>query len=92
MEGAVDSMDCSKKQLFYDISKISFVLDDLRLFLDTHPCDEAALECFEKYRKLREKAIDMYTEKYGPIVAYNVETDCDCFAWTCDPWPWEGEC
>lgn len=93
MEGVADSMEhCSQKQLFDDINKISFVLDDLRLFLDTHPCDEAALECFEKYMDLREKAIKTYTENYGPIVAYNVENNCDGWAWTKAPWPWEGEC
>ena len=31
-----------------------FVLDDVKLFLDTHPDDRKALEYYHKYRKLAE--------------------------------------
>ena len=33
----------SGKQLLNRINQVSFAVDDLLLYLDTHPCDERAL-------------------------------------------------
>ena len=30
-----------------ELAQLSFAMDDLRLFLDTHPCDKAALAAHE---------------------------------------------
>ena len=32
-------MDRNREKLIHCITEVSFYLDDLRLFLDTHPCD-----------------------------------------------------
>mgnify|MGYP003195851695 CR=1 FL=1 len=35
--------DCSQKQLLNRIDQVSFAVNDMTLYLDTHPCDEKAL-------------------------------------------------
>ena len=65
-----------------------FVLDDVRLYLDTHPEDRAALSYFDKYRKLLREATRHYEEQYGPITADGTDTSRG-WAWVLEPWPWE---
>ena len=60
----------------------AFMIWELRLYLNTHPCDKEALALF---RQLREKAEGTYAEAFLP-------EDCTRWAWTDDPWPWEYDC
>ena len=80
-----------KVKLFQYIGQLSFVVDELRLYLDTHPCDEEALCHFKKVSKERKEALEEYTECYGPIYSYQVDVD-NYWSWINDPWPWEGVC
>jgi len=67
----------------------NFVLDDIRLYLDTHPDDQNALEYYQKYRHLRERTVAEYVERFGPINSLQVESDSR-WTWVDGPWPWEG--
>ncbi len=79
-----------RQKLLRRVQVCGFVLDDVRLYLDSHPCDRAALEYYKKYVDLRNKAYQEYTEKFGPLMANdNVNTDRWC--WVEEPWPWEKE-
>ncbi|MDO5127249.1 MAG: spore coat protein CotJB [Eubacteriales bacterium] len=73
------------------ITKFSFMLDDIVLYLDTHPDCKEAIEAYNHYKMLRQEAICEYTKMYGPICKYNVDTD-NCWDWINRPWPWEGAC
>lgn len=81
----------SKEKLFACIQATSFVLDDLRLFLDTHPRDREALEYWERVEKVRNEAVKEYTKCYGPMNSYMVDSE-NKWEWVEDPWPWEGRC
>ena len=81
----------NRDKLFACITATSFVMDELRLFLDTHPTDRGALEYWDRVSKVRNEAVLEYTKCFGPIEAYRVESDCK-WAWTEGPWPWEGRC
>ena len=81
----------TKQQLLTDINQYTFMLDDITLFLDTHPCCEDAMEAYNTYKKLRLEAMRDYTENYGALCRYNVDTD-DGWSYINQPWPWEGEC
>ena len=76
--------------LLGQIGEVSFVMDELRLFLDTHPGDKEALAMFTANRTRRKELIDCYTAKYGPIEAYSAG-GADCWNWTEAPMPWESE-
>ena len=39
--------------LFDSITKLSFAMDEVRLFLDTHPQDEEALSAYDQLRGQR---------------------------------------
>ena len=45
-----------RRDLLDWINKVSFAMDDILLFLDTHPCNQEALACFEDYKKQRNQA------------------------------------
>lgn len=66
-----------------------FALDDIRLFLDTHPDDKAALEYYQKYRHLMEQTMNNYVKQFGPISPNQVE-GTERWTWIDTPWPWEG--
>ncbi len=38
----------NRSELLEWINVVSFAVDDVKLFLDTHPCNEDALEYFEE--------------------------------------------
>lgn len=80
-----------RMSLLRKISEASFAMDEVRLFLNTHPdCDEA-LAYFRNMCAVREQLVKEYTANYGPMDAY----DCFCddeWKWVKYPWPWEGEC
>lgn len=66
-------------------------MDDLRLFLDTHPSDMAALEYFQNVQTVRNEVAQEYTNYFAPISSYNVAPSND-WSWGNEPWPWEGAC
>lgn len=72
------------------IDQATFALDDLRLFLDTHPTDQGAIAYYQKYSSMREKAVREYTTKFGPINADFTE-NLSKWQWNTCPYPWEVE-
>ena len=78
-----------KAKLLKTIDEASFAMDDTRLFLDTHPDCSAAMQYFEKMRKIREKAMKEYTMKYGSLSSYGAQ-DTDEWMWNEGRLPWEG--
>ena len=56
-----------RRDLLEQINRASFAVDDVKLFLDTHPCDSAALEYFHEYNKIRNQAMREYAKYYGPL-------------------------
>ncbi len=71
-----------------EINKISFSIDELRLYLDTHPNCREALEMIKQYMKMRKELLDSFTEKYGPLDAYSIN-DSDKWLWNAGYMPWE---
>ena len=67
-----------KKKLLRYIQEVSFAIDDVVLYLDTHPYDEEALKYYKKYKKLYHEASEEYTS-----MSWN---------WVTEKWPWEGGC
>lgn len=67
----------------------SFAIDDIKLFLDTHPDDRQAMEYYQKYRHLRQQTMNNYVKQFGPVTPDQVE-GTDRWTWIDTPWPWEG--
>ena len=85
--------EMNRRELFEYINQISFAVDDVKLFLDTHPGNQKALEYFQKYKEKRIEALKEYAEVYGPLTVDAVSENSDCWNWINEPWPWqEGGC
>ena len=81
-----------KAQMLRNIQELGFAIDDVVLYLDTHPTDEDALRYYEKYKKMHHEAAKEYTKYYGPLTNENVNIENGCWTWVDSPWPWEGGC
>lgn len=77
--------------LMHRLQTSSFAVDDLELYLDTHPDDQQALEAFCQVRAIRDLVVKQYQAEVGPLTAE--ESPCGThWAWADRPWPWEGGC
>ena len=81
-------MQAERKKLFDYINEISFSIDDLLLYLDTHPQDSEALRYMQELIPCRKKALKEYQEKYMPLLIDGAGSD-SCWKWSTTPWPWE---
>lgn len=83
-----------RKELLQKINEASFAVDEVKLFFDTHPYDEEALEYFEEYSHIRNEAMKMYAEHYGSLTVDTEIYACgNTWKWVDEPWPWqEGGC
>ena len=82
-------MDNSGKGLMKYINEVSFALNDVTLYLDTHPDDTKAIEYYHKYKEQRHQAVKEYEQCYGPLLNYDVNCS-ERWTWVDGPWPWEG--
>ena len=77
----------SQEQLLYWIDMVSLMLVDLTEYLDTHPCDEAAIDHFNHYQALYKKAMKEYAALYGPLTVATAAPDKSwCWAQSKNPW------
>ena len=82
-----------RHELMEWINIVSFAVDDVKLFLDTHPCNTEALEYFEEFKKQRVQALKEYAKLYGPLTLDTAGSGADRWTWIHEPWPWqEGGC
>ncbi len=79
----------NRKQMLEWVQALCFVVVDMQLYLDTHPCDEEALAYYKDAVKKYKEAKREYEDVYGPLTATSA-TDTDHWAWAETPLPWEG--
>ncbi len=80
----------NQEKLFRDIQIVSFAIDDIKLFLDTHPDNADALNYFRHYRNIMETMVEKYTQLYGPLTVNDTKAEIT-WEWVQTPWPWELE-
>lgn len=69
------------------IYEYCFALNDLNLYLDTHPDDMEAYRLFQQFVEEEKRARKEYSEMYGPIVLTNA--NYPNYKWSENPWPWD---
>ena len=78
----------TRHELDKQIMAVRFALYDLGLYLDSHPCDEQAMQLRRLYKEKLHKLIDEYEQCYGAYVL--TQHDVSCWQeWVSGPWPWE---
>lgn len=79
-----------RASLMNQINEASFAVDDVALFLDTHPNDIAAMQYYQNVVTMRKNAIDAYERQFGPLMIDSVNGQT--WDWVTEKWPWEGGC
>ena len=80
----------ARENLMNRINEVSFAVNDILLYLDTHPSDPAALQYFQEYTQLRKQALQDYAAMYGPLTVDLAIGSRGKWNWIQQPWPWEG--
>ncbi|MCI6012135.1 MAG: spore coat protein CotJB [Firmicutes bacterium] len=80
----------TREEALRRVQEADFVLDDVALFLDTHPSCQAALRFFMEYQKEYTEAMAAFESQFGPLTAEDVDTT-QGWTWVQGPWPWEME-
>ncbi len=83
-------MMTDRQKMLKRVQMFDFILDELNLYLDTHPTDQNALDYFARYQYLKNDAANQYEARFGPLRAEDF-VDGDKFTWIKGPWPWESE-
>ena len=74
--------------LLQKVYETGFSLDEITLYLDTHPTDKQAMEYYQYIRKANQDAVSAYEQSYGPLMINQVNSNA--WTWTNNLWPWEG--
>ncbi len=84
-----------RERLMAELNEVSFILDDLTLYLDTHAEDQNALNLYKETSKKRDEIKKDFSRRYYPLTRDCI-LDCDenqnGFCWQQGPIPWEGAC
>ena len=71
------------------IAAYKFALYDLALYLDSHPCDEKAMQLRRIYKERLAALINEYEQHYGKYVVTMNDVQESWSEWVQDPWPWD---
>ncbi len=81
------TVDCDVRiEMIQNIRCLDFAINELALYLDTHPDDEKALCLHRKYCKEAKELKDKYQKVFGPLT---INYPCNKWRWLEEPWPWE---
>lgn len=84
-----------REEVMKALYEISFFLNDMLLYLDTHPDDQEAIDIFNVYNADRKKLLQRMEVDFYPL-SPNCIVDArgneDHFSWTDGALPWEGAC
>jgi spore coat protein JB len=68
---------------------VGFAINELGLYLDTHPEDGEALQQRNSYARMYKDAMQTYEQQNGPL-SQNAVMDSK-YGWLKSPWPWEAK-
>jgi len=91
-----------RNTLLKEIGEVSFILDDLRLYLDTHPLENRPMELYQEKHQRRLELLKQYAQKFEPLtcscidLSSNGSTAADTkypgqkhWTWSDGPIPWD---
>ena len=80
-------MENNPKQLIEQIRSLYFAVNDISLYLDTHPCDMRALEAHKEFSSKLEELKKIYETKFNSLSIYSPTNNWE--QWINTKWPWE---
>ena len=83
--------NASREAMLLQVDQAGLAVVDANLYLDTHPCDAAAINYYNQMAQAYRDAADAFEAQFGPLTA-SASNDTAYWSWVNDPWPWEGGC
>ena len=88
-QGRMGNMAQTKRQQLYSyINRVSFAVNDITLYLDTHPDDAIAQADYLAYSEKLQLLITKYESQYGPLMNLG-QSPTDVGSWVYQKWPWD---
>ena len=90
---ALNPSEYDQTDALLELSQVSFALNDLTLYLDTHPDCPNGLTLLEQLYARRQTLLMEHAEKFNPLTPdsfTNKNISSNVFSWTEGPLPWEG--
>ena len=78
-----------KEELYLQLSRISFAMHEMNLYLDLHPEDRKILQLFNDYRKMFIELEKKYENEYGPLTTCSDSLEKAPFSWVTYSFPFE---
>ena len=79
-----NNMNC--RRLLQSVNEASFFMQDLKLYLDTHPDDETAIGMFREACRQYKACKEAFEENCYPLTSCGSRDD-NCWDWLCGAWP-----
>lgn len=76
-------------KMLTNIDSLCFALTDLNLYLDVNKNDRDIINLYNQYNQTKNKLIEEYQNKYGPILLNSNNLNNVPWNWDNCPWPWE---
>lgn len=91
---SLSASESRQQELMKKLNTVSFYLDDLGLFLDTHPACAEAISLYREKLQERKQLLSQFSEEFYPLTKASItkNTACESFCWAKGPAPWEGAC
>ncbi|MEL7650094.1 MAG: spore coat protein CotJB [Sedimentibacter sp.] len=75
-------------ELKKEITAVHMMLEDLQLYLNTHPADQGAIAKRNAFAKQLKILKDEYNKRYG-MINQDDSLSQSPWQWIEEPWPWE---
>lgn len=80
-----------KERDYLELSRISFAMHEMNLFLDIHPDDSIIQNLFNDYRRKFVELEKNYEDKYGALSVCSDSLEKEPFGWATTNFPWEDD-
>lgn len=78
-----------KERDYLELSRVSFAMHEMNLYLDLHPEDRKILQLFNDYRKMFIELEKKYENEYGPLTTCSDALEKSPFSWVTYSFPFE---
>ena len=85
----------NREEMMSSLAAVSFAINDLTLYLDTHPDCSKGIVLFHQLLEQRLSLLSSFATKFYPLTQTSMVTgdyDKNQYGWSEGPMPWEGAC
>ena len=75
----------------HNLQQLGFMIQELVLYLDTHPDDETAFSIYQENSRRRKELKETFAKRFYPLTR-DCMAGCGDFGWKDGEPPWEGGC